>query len=82
MFTNKLLYTVFFQDASIKHKLNKKQLLASVAMERSPIKVPSENDETPVKDEALDFDEDTLQGKIKLQRQLLYFHKVCFFSCV
>ena len=60
----------FFQDANIKQKLNKKQLVASVAMEGSPIKVPSENDETPVKDEAQEVDEDTLQGEVKLHSQL------------
>ena len=62
----------FFEDAHINRKLNKKQPLASVAMERSPIKVPSENDETPVKDEDLqEFDEDTLQGEVKLHSKLL-----------
>ena len=40
-------------------------------MERSPIKVPSENDETPVKDETQEVDEDTLQGEaVKFHSQL------------
>ena len=39
-------------------------------MDRSPIKVPSENDETTIKDEAQEVDEDTLQGEVKLHSQL------------
>ena len=39
-------------------------------MERSPIKVPSENDETPVKDETQEVDEESLQGEVKLHSQL------------
>ena len=58
------------QVQCIKQKLNKKLRLPSESMERSPIKVPSENDETAVKDEAQEVDEDTLQGEVKLQSQL------------
>ena len=54
-------------------------------MERSPIKVQSENGETPVKDEVLqEFDEDTLQGEVKLHSKLLILQKGFFYmySCV
>ena len=55
-------------------------------MERSPIKVPSENDETPVKDETQEVDEETLQGEIKLHSQLpiilAYDHTNGYFSMV
>ena len=33
-----------------------------MATERSPIKVPSENEDLPDEENAPDFDEDTLQG--------------------
>ena len=36
-----------------------------MAKERSPIKVPSENEDLPDKENAPDFDEDTLQGELK-----------------
>ena len=49
-------------------------------MERSPIKVPSENDETSVKDEAQEVDEDTLQGEVKPRSQLLIFQKGLYFN--
>ena len=35
-----------------------------MAKERSPIKVPSENEDVPDKENAPDFDEDTLQGEL------------------
>ena len=34
-----------------------------MAKERSPIKVPSENEDLPDKENAPDFDEDTLRGE-------------------
>ena len=35
-----------------------------MAKEGSPIKVPSENEDLPDKENAPDFDEDTLQGEL------------------
>ena len=35
-----------------------------MAKERSPIKVPSENEDLPDKENAPDFDKDTLQGEL------------------
>ena len=35
-----------------------------MAKERSPIKVPSENEDLPDKENAPDFDEDTLRGEL------------------
>ena len=35
-----------------------------MAKERSPIKVPSENEDLPDKENASDFDEDTLRGEL------------------
>ena len=35
-----------------------------MAKERSPIKVPSENEDLPDKENAPDFDDDTLQGEL------------------
>ena len=43
----------------------KKHLLTvAMAKERSPIKVPSENEDLPDKENAPDFDEDTLRGEL------------------
>ena len=39
-------------------------LTVALATERSPIKVPCENEDLPEKENAPDFDEDTLQGEL------------------
>ena len=39
-------------------------LTVAMATERSPIKVPCENEDLPEKENAPDFDEDTLQGEL------------------
>ena len=49
-------------------------------MERSPIKGPSENDDTPIKDESVEFDEETLKGEVTLHSRLLILQKG-FFTC-
>ena len=41
----------------------KHPLTVAMAKERSPIKVPSENEDLPDKENAPDFDEDTLRGE-------------------
>ena len=38
-----------------------------MAKERSPIKVPSENEDLPDKENAPDFDKDTLQGELRFK---------------
>ena len=40
-------------------------LTVAMAKERSPIKVPSENEDLPDKENAPDFEEDTLQGELR-----------------
>ena len=39
-------------------------LTVAMATERSPIKVPCENEDLPEKENAPDFDEDTLRGEL------------------
>jgi len=48
-------------------------------MARSPVKNATENDVTPAAEEALDFDDDTLRGRLKrfahfLEHQLSNVH--------
>ena len=50
---------------NLKQQLCKKNLLTvAMATGRSPIKVPFENEDLPDKENAPDFDEDTLRGEL------------------
>ena len=58
--------TIFFsRQDNLKQQLCKKHLVTvAMATERSPIKVPCENEDLPDKENAPDFDEDTLRGEL------------------
>ena len=58
--------TIFFsRQDNLKQQLCKKHLLTvAMATERSSIKVPCENEDLPDKENAPDFDEDTLRGEL------------------
>ena len=65
--------TIFFsgQD-NLKQQLRKEHHIVAMATVRSPIKVPFENEDLPDKENAPDFDEDTLRGElVQLCLQLL-----------
>ena len=46
-----------------------------MATGRSPIKVPCENEDLPAEENAPDFDEDTLRGKLGSTLELFLFHQ-------
>ena len=52
-------YFAFFSTFCKKHLLT-----VAMATARSPIKMPCENEDLPDKENAPDFDEDTLQGEL------------------
>ena len=55
----------FSRQDNLKQQLCKKHLLTvAMATERSSIKVPCENEDLPDKENAPDFDEDTLRGEL------------------
>ena len=58
--------TIFFsRQDNLKQQLCKKHLVTvAMATERSSIKVPCENEDLPDKENAPDFDEDTLRGEL------------------
>ena len=58
--------TFFFRPGWLKTATSWKKypLTFAMAKERSPIKVPSENEDLPNKENAPDFDEDTLRGEL------------------
>ena len=47
-----------------------------MATGRSPIKVPCENEDLPEKENAPDFDEDTLRGKLGSTSALVIFRTI------
>ena len=53
-----------FRPGWLKQHLCKKHQSSYMATERSPIKVPCENENLPEKENAPDFDEDTLRGEL------------------
>ena len=58
--------TIFFQARRTKNSNFWERHILTVAMAtaRSPIKVPSENEDLPEKENAPEFDEDTLKGDL------------------
>ena len=61
------LATIFFSgQIDLKQLIfwKKYPLTVAMAKEGSPIKVPSENEDLPDKENAPDFDEDTLRGEL------------------
>ena len=42
-----------------------------MATERSPIKIPCENEDLPDKENAPDFDEDTLRGELRTSASVI-----------
>ena len=55
--------TIFFQARS--NFWERYILTVAMATARSPIKVPSENEDLPEKENAPEFDEDTLKGDLR-----------------
>ena len=64
--TTDFLVALHFLKMTTRAKQLCKKHLVTVAMatERSPIKVPCENEDLPDKENAPDFDEDTLRGEL------------------